>query len=394
MPKNLKHHLQTGSTKGLTDEEIAQLVAQNHHVYTDYFDMDYVMSLENNLFDLVNDHYFRARWIGFEQAPTRNNPDRPLIYISNHSGMAFPWDAMVFGAGFLKRNQFDIGPSVRGLSHPMLSETTLMNPFLIPNFWKRVGGIDATSLNFETVMHFNESNVLVYPEGVPGIGKGFNNKYQLQRFATSFVRMSLKYQTDVIPVLTVNGEYINPYSYKSEWINRIMRKLGVPFLPLSPITPFVVLFPWLFYFAFPAQLTYVMGKRISPYKMTDKCYEDLKPADIEHIAQQIRRQVQADLDEAVAQYGQKPYRIGEWLRVNLRDFDKLPFFFSPGWPLLFAEHERLYQQAKREGKTPKMTFGWLSMLTVLLKNPFVWSFFIPILGWIPILIKGYSQKHR
>ncbi|MBK8473145.1 MAG: hypothetical protein IPL33_13835 [Sphingobacteriales bacterium] len=74
MPKNLKHHLQTGSTKGLTDEEIAQLVAQNHHVYTDYFDMDYVMSLENNLFDLVNDHYFRARWIGFEQVPTRNNP--------------------------------------------------------------------------------------------------------------------------------------------------------------------------------------------------------------------------------------------------------------------------------------------------------------------------------
>jgi 1-acyl-sn-glycerol-3-phosphate acyltransferase len=388
----LQKHLQSGSTKGLSEAEIAELVAQNHHIYSNYFDMNYVMSLETNLFDLVNDHYFRAQLVGFEEVPMRNNPDRPLIYISNHSGMAFPWDAMIFGAGFLKHNNYDISPSVRGLAHPMLSKTTLMNPFLIPDFWKRVGGIDATSLNFETVMHFNESNILIYPEGVPGIAKGFNNKYKLQRFATSFVRMSIKYQTDVIPVMTINGEYINPYSYKSEWINRIFQKLGIPFLPLSPITLLIIIFPWLFYFAFPAQLTYVLGKRISPYKMTDKCYEDLSPQEIEQITHKVRHEMQVELKAAAEKYGKNPYDFKKWLKVNLRDFRRLPFFFSPGWPLLFAEHERLYQKSPKSDKPVKMDLGLLAMFKVFLHNPFVLSFFIPILGWIPILLKGYSKN--
>lgn len=382
------------STHGLSEAEIAERVKNNYHIYHEYFDMEYVLSLEENLFDVVNDHYFRAQFIGFEDYPERNDPNRPLIFISNHSGMAFPWDAMVFGAGLLKKNGYDMKKSARGLSHPMLSETTLMNPFLISNFWKRVGGIDATSLNFETVMQFNETNILIYPEGVPGIGKGFNNKYKLQRFATSFVRMSIKYRTDVVPILTVNGEYINPYSYKWGPINRLAQMLGVPFLPLSILTPFVLIFPWLFYFAFPANLIYVLGHRISPYKMTDKPFEEMTAADFEHIAQRVRQAMQKDLDEAVAQYGQDPYSWSDWLKINFMNLTKLPFFFSPGWPLLFAEHERLYTRYKKTGERFKMTFGPLSLFRILLKNPFVLSFFIPLLGWIPIILKGYRTKNK
>lgn len=380
------------STKGLTDAQIAERIKENHHIFDEFFDMDYVMSLETQLFDLVNNHYFRAKFIGFEEYPKRNNPKRPLIFASNHSGMAFPWDAMIFGAGLLKLNNYDLRRSVRGLSHPMLSQTTLMNPFLVENFWKRVGGIDATTLNFETMMHYNESNLLIYPEGVPGIGKGFNNKYQLQRFATSFVRMSLKYQTDIIPVLTVNGEYINPYSYKITAVNHFTQKLGIPFLPLSPITLFVFIFPWLFYFAFPARLIYVLGKRIKPYEMTDKSYEQLSPSEIEVIANQVRAQMQMELNQAVEQYGQEPYKWKEWLQVNLHDFKHLPFFFSPGWPLLFAEHERLYKNYKKTGKKEKLELGWFAIFKIIVRNPFVLSFFIPILGWIPILIKGYQNS--
>ncbi len=42
---------------------------------------------------------------------------------------------------------------------------------------------------------------MLYPEGVPGIGKGFNRKYQLQRLATSMVRLGLQHGTDIMPVL-------------------------------------------------------------------------------------------------------------------------------------------------------------------------------------------------
>lgn len=382
------------STRGLSPEQISERVKKNYHIYHEYFDMEYVLSLEENLFDIVNDNYFRAQFVGFEDYPERNDPDRPLIFISNHSGMAFPWDAMVLGAGLLKHNKYDMKKSARGLSHPMLSETTLMNPFLIPNFWKRVGGIDATSLNFETVMQFNESNILIYPEGVPGIGKGFNNKYKLQRFATSFIRMSIKYKTDVVPILSVNGEYINPYSYKWGPINRLMQAIGVPFLPLSLLTPFVLIFPWLFYFAFPARLTYVLGHKISPYKMTDKPFEEMTSRDFEHIAVRVREAMQKDLDAAVAQYGQAPYEWKSWFKANLRNIRRLPFFFSPGWPLLFAEHERLYLRYKKTGEPFKLRLGPFSFFRILLNNPFVLSFFIPLFGWIPILMKGYFAKKR
>lgn len=373
---------------GLNSQQIADLIEQNKHIYDDYFDPNYTISLERNIFDYVNKHYFRSRFIGFENYPQRNNPDRPLIFASNHSGMAFPWDAMVFGAGVFKMNKHDLYHTCRGLTAPMLSMSRLMHPFLIHHFWKRVGGIDATTLNFETLMHYNFANILIYPEGVPGIGKGFDKRYQLQRFSTSFVRMSLKYQTDVIPVYTVNGEYINPYSYRLPWIDKLVQKIGIPFLPLSPMTLLILLQPWLFYFAFPARLTYVLGEPIKPYTMNDKDYDSLTQEEINQIRDQIQTTMQNGLDKAVAEYGQEPFELKNLLLNNLSNITKIPFFSSPGWVLLFSEHERLY--AQNNGLPIKdMHLNWWSFFTILFRNPFLISFFIPIFGWIPILLAGY-----
>lgn len=374
--------------KGLSQDEIVALASQNEAVYDEYCDEKYTKSLEINILNQLNKHYFRSRFIGFGDDPQRNNPDRPLLYISNHSGMAFPWDAIMLGAGLFKMFDHSFEKTMRPLSAPMLSMSTLMNPFLIPNFWKRIGGIDATSLNFETLMHFNRSNVLVYPEGVPGIGKGFDKKYQLQRFSTSFIRMSLKYRTDVIPILTINGEYINPYSYTFDWINRLSQKIGVPFLPISVILPFILIQPWLFYFAFPARLTYVMGKRVKPYEMIDKPFEQLSEKDISDIRDQVQASMQTDINEAVELYGKEPFKLGELIWNNLKSLNHIAFFSSPGWPLVFAEHERLYQ--KNNGEPVDLKIGFFSLPLILLRNFFYISFFIPILGWIPILLKGYA----
>lgn len=374
--------------KGLSQDEIVALASQNEAVYDEYCDEKYTKSLEINILNHLNKHYFRSRFIGFEDDPQRNNPDRPLLYIGNHSGMAFPWDAIMLGAGLFKKFDHSFEKTMRPLSAPMLSMSTLMNPFLIPNFWKRIGGIDATSLNFETLMHFNRSNVLVYPEGVPGIGKGFDKKYQLQRFSTSFIRMSLKYRTDVIPILTINGEYINPYSYTFDWINRLSQKIGVPFLPISIILPFILMQPWLFYFAFPARLTYVMGKRVKPYEMIDKPFEQLSEKDISDIRDQVQASMQADINEAVELYGKEPFKLGELIWHNLKNLNHIAFFSSPGWPLVFAEHERLYK--KNNGQPVDLKIGFFSLPLILLRNFFYISFFIPILGWIPILLRGYA----
>jgi hypothetical protein len=78
------------------------------------------------------------------------------------------------------------------------------------------------------------------------------------------------------------------------------------------------------------------------------------------------------------------------LRLNLRNWKKLAFFHSPGWPLLFAEHERRCRRSG--GKAFKMRTGPFSLLTALVRNPATLAFFIPVLGWIPILWKGYRKN--
>jgi hypothetical protein len=298
------------------------------------------------------------------------------------------WDGIVFTSQLLKRSNFDFSKAVRALTAPMLSRSTLMNPFLIDNFWKKAGSVEATSLNFETMMYQPDANVLVYPEGVPGIGKGFDKRYHLQRFATSFIRVSLKYKTDIIPFATVNGEYINPYSYHSDIVNKVANKIGIPFLPIGFMTLLIPFQPWLFYFGFPAKLTYVMGKRIKPYQMLDKPLEKITEDDIKQLAEKVRQQMQGELDEAVRKYGTRPYVAKEFFAACRKNAKRYPFFLPFFWPSLFAEFER--RHLEKDQSTFKLRL--LDGIRAFFKRPISFAFFLPLIGWIPILWRGY--RHR
>ncbi|MDH3709092.1 MAG: 1-acyl-sn-glycerol-3-phosphate acyltransferase [Cyclobacteriaceae bacterium] len=377
----------TTSRRAITAEEIAE----NQKIFEEYFDPQYAQSLVKNVVAPINERYFKCQFIGFESLPERNNPERPLIYVSNHSGMAFPWDAMVFSGMMFMRQNFSFHHAVRPLSAPMLSQSNLMNPYLIKDFWKRNGAVDATFKNFETMLYYREANIMIYPEGVAGIGKGFNRRYQLQRFATSFVRMALKYQTDIIPYATVNGEFINPYVYSLPKLNRLVQKVGIPYIPVGFHTILLLIFPWLFYFALPAQLTYVMGKRIRPYEWVDKPYDQLSEEDIMEVRDRIKDQMQQELDDAVARFGKKRFSSGKIIANSLKNILTLNYYAPPGWPILFHEHHRRY--VKSQGRPFEMKINFWSGLKYLFKNPFTIAFYIPLLGWIPLLIRGY-RKHR
>lgn len=370
------------------DTAVTPLIRENQKIYTEFFDREFATNLVKDVLNPLDQCYFRSEFIGFEPFPERNHSARPLIFASNHSGMAFPWDGIIFTARLFARSNYDFTKAVRVLVAPMLLQSTLMNPFLVENFWKRVGGVAATSLNFETMMQFPESNILVYPEGVPGIGKGFDKKYQLQRFATSFIRTSLKYQTDIIPFATVNGEYINAYAYHSDAVNRLVNKIGIPFLPIGLMTLLIPWQPWLFYFGFPAKLTYVMGKRIKPYEMIDKPLDKITEDDIRQVTARVRHQMQEELHAAVRKYGAKPYAAREFVATCRKNVKHFPFFLPCFWPSLFAEVER--RQLEHDASDFKLRF-W-DGLRAFLKRPINFAFFLPILGWIPILWRGYRQR--
>ena len=310
-------------TQGLSDDELAAIIKDNRKLIRGYLDLPFIRSLVENVLELLDEVYFRSEFIGFDDLPERPNPNRPIIYASNHSGMAFPWDAIIFSSMFYKRNGYDMSKTGRPLTAPMLSKTTLMNPFLLPDFWKRAGGVDATSINFETLMNMPETDILIYPEGIAGIGKGFNRRYQLQRFSTSILRMSLKYRSDIIPFATINGEYINPYVYSFDIINRHIKKLGIPFLPIGPLTLVLIFQPWLFYFAFPAKLTFVMGERIRPYEILDKPFEEITQKDLDELRDQIHVKMQQQFDIAVEQYGKKTLSMERVLGPMAKELEKI-----------------------------------------------------------------------
>lgn len=368
--------------------DLSEQAASNKHIIHEYFDLKYTKCLIRNVIRYLSDYYFRPEYIGFENIPERNNPDVPLIFASNHSGMAFPWDGIMLAAGLYEK--FDYGPdSMRPLTSPMLSESVLMNPYLHRNIWKMVGSVDASFLNFETMMLQKEHNLLIYPEGVAGIGKGFNKRYQLQRFSSSFITMSIKYQTDIVPILTVNGEYINSYAYKSGWINKIVNKIGVPFFPIGFISLFLPLQPWIFYMGFPAKLIYVLGNAIKPHEMTSKSIEELSFEELTVIKKEVQKNIQNQLEEAVVKYGAKPFHWREFISINFRNLGKLPYSMPFGWPLLFEHFNRLWENDKIGDEPLKL--GFLSSLRIIVRSPKQLIFYLPIIGWIPLLIKGLRR---
>lgn len=372
-------------------KDLSDQIEGNKHIINEYYDLDFTREIVKKVVTYLEKSYFRPRFVGFDNYPLRNNPDVPLIFASNHSGMAFPWDGIVLASGVYE--MFDYGyRSFRPLTSPMLSESVLMNPYLHENLWKLVGSVDASFLNFETMMHQNDHNVLIYPEGVPGIGKGFNHRYQLQRFSSSFITLSIKYKTDIVPILTVNGEFINPLAYKCNWINKLVNKIGVPYLPLGPVSALMPFQPWIFYSALPAKLTYVLGERISPHKMTNKPVDKISYEEMVEIKERVRAEMQGQLDRAVREYGNSPYEMKEFISLNIKSIRKFPYNLPFGWPLIFSEFMRAWR--KRKGNKVHLKLGFLSSLRILFTQPFNIWYFIPLIGWIPILMKGITIRKK
>jgi hypothetical protein len=387
------------------------------------FDPRYSASLIKRILEPLSKYYFRTEFVGFEgeDYPDRKT-DAPLIFASNHSGMAFPWDAIIFSSMLLKLHNYDITKVTRPLTAPMLSQSDMMSPFAIENFWKRAGGVDATSLNFETMMEEAKFNVLIYPEGVGGIGKGFDKKYELQRLSTSTLRMSLKYKADIIPFATVNAEYINPFSYSIEILDNLVQKIGIPFLPVGFMTVLIPLQPWLFYFALPAKLIFVRGRRIKPYKILGKPVEDATEEEIFALRDAIHAIMQRELHEAVEKYGESPYDWKEFLLTALWHWKKLPEYLPLTWAFRFIDHEKQFQkrlfelnnfsniapsleqkviQAQQIARTSEVeeqmeedkdVFDMVKeTVDLVIDNPEVLLMYVPVVGWLPTIWREFNK---
>jgi len=298
----------------------------------------YRLAEDGPMYDII-DHYFRARIIGQGKLPDEG----PIVAAPNHSGNAFPHDAIVLDALMWRRDGLTKASKFRSVYTPQLAATWWMRPFDMDNWWRRVGGVDMTVGNFDRLLRRGD-RLIYYPEGVPGIAKGFLRRYQLQPFSRSFVLMAARHDAPVYPISIVNAEWVNPTSITFETIDVWCRKhLGIPFLPL-PIAPLAALLPFVFYLAFPCQMTFVVQDPIDVRAMLREAgctdLDDPDRRELARVAEQVRRRCQSMLDDAVAEYGQKPYDLSSLVRelwaLGTRALAATPL----GWPVSYGHHER------------------------------------------------------
>jgi 1-acyl-sn-glycerol-3-phosphate acyltransferase len=334
------------------------------------FDPDYTASVIREVFDPVVRRYFRAELIGAEKLPAAG----PLVLAPNHSGTSFPYDGMVLDGLLWERDGLLPERKFRSVFEKELAVTWWMRPFGIDNFWRRCGGVDMTFDNFDRLLARGE-RVVYYPEGVPGIGKGFHRRYRLQRFSTSFVILAARNRAPVYPVYIVNAEWVIPFCFTIRPIDRVMQRLWkVPFLPL-PLAPLGICFPFLWYLALPARMVMVVGEpidmaeRLSAAGVTD--LENPDRALLRRVADEVREECQRELDRHVAAHGDRPYdarSLGREMRRARRRLALTPF----GWPLAFVRHERDRRRPPARHRLHRLLRDWD-----------LWFFYVPF-GW-PLL---------
>src|SRR5437016_13882727 len=160
--------------------------------------------------------YFRVETHGIDQVPAGR-----VMVISNHSGQ-LPLDAAMIAMSLLVEAE---PPRV---VRAMVEKWAPTLPFVAP-FFARIGQVVGTPENCRRLLAAGET-IMVFPEGVRGLNKTYDKRYQLQEFGSGFMRLALETQTPVLPVAVVGAEEQAPAFFDFKAAAKL---IGFPSLPIT-----------------------------------------------------------------------------------------------------------------------------------------------------------------
>ncbi|MCB9729366.1 MAG: acyltransferase family protein [Deltaproteobacteria bacterium] len=228
----------------------------------------------------VHDHWFRVESTGLEHIP---DAGRALI-VANHSG-TIPIDGlMVVTTARLNH------PSHRRLR--ALVENFVYHMPWVGALFARGGAVRACQENATALLEADEA-VLVFPEGVKGIGKLYKKRYRLQRFGRGgAIKLALSTGAPIVPCAIVGAEEAMPLIGKVSWL---ARPLGIPYIPVTPLTPLLgplglIPFPtkWFIDFGEPIDVTEAGADAVHDRVLVNRLNE------------RVRREVQSLIDRRLA----------------------------------------------------------------------------------------------
>lgn len=165
------------------------------------------------------ERYFRVVSYGARNIPANG----PAILAANHSG-TLPFDAAMLWADTLRQ----AGRVARPVGDFFVSDL----PF-IGTFFTRGGMVSGARENVRALLDAGEL-VMIFPEGVPGIGKPFHERYRLTHWRIGHAALAIRHRAPVVPVAIIGAEEQMPQVAK---LRRLGQLFGAPYVPLT-LTPF------------------------------------------------------------------------------------------------------------------------------------------------------------
>jgi 1-acyl-sn-glycerol-3-phosphate acyltransferase len=187
------------------------------------FDQEWTESLLP-VFRWVYRRYWRVETTGIQKVPSSGR----ALLVSNHAGV-LPWDGAM-----IKTSLFEEHPTPRH-ARALVASFFFTLPML-SWFLRRTG---------QTVGHPDDSLrllqrdelVLVFPEGVKGTGKPWNERYRLRRFGRGgFVQTAIRGGAPIIPISVVGSEEIYPMLGD---LAPMAKLFGFPYFPVTPTWPWL-----------------------------------------------------------------------------------------------------------------------------------------------------------
>lgn len=253
---------------------------ERHYFEVDEFGMDSAtLELVEPLFQFLYREYFRVEVRGAQNIDIEG----PAILVANHSGV-IPYDGAITNLAVVNNH-----PHKRYARY-LVDDFVYYLPF-VGTFIQRTGGVRACHENAMRLLDHGHI-ILVFPEGLKGIGKPYDQRYQLQRFGRGgFVRLAMRTGAPIIPTAIIGAEEIHPLIWKSK---RLGAALGLPHLP------FTLTFPWLGplgLIPLPAKWHILFGKPIGFGRYKPKDADNIRL--VNQISDGIRSRIQGMVDDVL-----------------------------------------------------------------------------------------------
>jgi len=204
-----------------------------------------VREVTDKVLEPIYSDWFRTAVTGGDNIPEAG----PALVVVNHAG-AFAIDGLMTMIAVAKNSNRDLR---------VLGADFLFN-LGINDFLHELGVQPATPRIAKGLLESGEL-VGVWPEGVRGVAKTFDQRYRLQRFGRGgFARVAIDLQVPVIPTAIIGSEESYPLVGR---VNGLLNWIGLPYLPVTPTFP--ALGP-LGLIPLPAHWSITFGEAVMPPK--------------------------------------------------------------------------------------------------------------------------------